>query len=88
MGPQPWHGLSHTRAWGHVGDSYSALAQTDKQDRGNLLPGDPSHKAERAGVLSSSKIKGAGTFQLQVHLLSTQFLQHVINLRRRSCGAE
>lgn len=69
MSPQPWHGLSHTKAWGHVGDSYSDIAQADSQHPHSDVtrPTGLSQTGDSAaGVLSRSKPRGAGTFQLQV----------------------
>lgn len=70
MSPQPWHGLSHNTAWSNVGDSYSDLARKshnvhDTAEEAHLY----SPHAVPAGVLSSAKPKGSGSFQLQVSCL-------------------
>ncbi|KAL0043324.1 hypothetical protein WJX79_001574 [Trebouxia sp. C0005] len=66
MSPQSWHGLSHKNAWSDVGDSYSKLAQrSEKIDESNASPAYGSLSCLPAGVVSRTKPKGAGSFQLQ-----------------------
>ena len=69
MSTQPYFGLSHTKAWGDVGDSYSSLAQSELEEARRASHSkklEPLASTAPAGVLSSAKSKGAGSFQLQV----------------------
>ena len=69
---QAWHGLSHKQAWGDLGDSYADLnesharhAVTHAADSVGLV-GAVAVRQPAAGVQSAARLKGAGTFQLQV----------------------
>ena len=72
MSSELWHGLSHQKAWSNVGDSYSQLSQECKlkaQTNPLLASSRISPNSVPAGLLSSAKPRGAGSFQLQVSFI-------------------